>query len=344
VKLVLRQGQPVYGDDQLVKAFRDGEACEELDVCGAKQRVCAVETGLGLGEIRAAGEAVYPLFACEPPSDEPSCSALLTHECPAGEAECEPPGAIPAWNVSDADGDGVPDVLDVCPRVADRGQLDVDEDGRGDACDPCPLDNPGLSPCPRSIAELRAPESRLALHAAARLTGAHVTALRLQGSKGYYVEDGDHASYSGIFVYTGTTAPGVKLDDVVSLQGYFDGFEGLDELTNVEVLTRVAAAEPYAPLLVPLAKAADGSPDADGLASLWLRIEGVQVQLSNPDAPKDYDETQLFGGLRLDDLIDADLDNTYAPGTAFSSVQGIAGFSFGHCKLYPLSAADLASP
>jgi hypothetical protein len=334
----------LYGDGQLVKAFRDGEACEELDVCGSQQRVCAVETGLGLGEIQAAGEAVYPLFACEPPSDEPSCSALLTHECPAGEAECDPPGAIPAWNVSDADADGVPDVLDVCPRVADPDQLDGDEDGRGDACDACPLDNPGLLPCPRRIAELRTPKLRLALHAPVRLTSARVTALRLQGSKGYYVEDGDHAPYSGIFVYTGSTAPSVKLDDVVNLQGYFDSFQGLDELTNAEVLMRVAAAEAYAPLLVPLAKAVDGSADADGLASLWLRIEGVQVELMNPDAPKDYDETQLFGGLRLDDLLDADLDNTYAPGTAFSSVQGIFGFSFGHYKLYPRSAADLTTP
>jgi cytosine/adenosine deaminase-related metal-dependent hydrolase len=342
VKLVLRQGQPLYGDSQLVKAFRDGEACEELEVCGAQQRVCAVETGSSLAEIQAAGEAVYPLFSCAPRSDEPSCIAQVARECPAGEQECEPPAASPAWNTTDADADGVPDAVDVCPRVADEQQLDSDHDGRGDACDPCPLANLALEPCPRRIAELRRPMSRFALHAAARLTGVRVTAVRLQGSKGFYLEDGDHGPYSGIFVYTGGAAPGVKPGDVVTVQGYFDSFQGTDELVNAEVLLKAPAVEPYGPLLVALADVADGSAEADALASLWLRIEGAEVELQNPDLPKDYDETLLLGGLRLDDLIFADLDNQYPIGTRFSSLQGIAGFSFGHHKLYPLASSDVA--
>ncbi|MBN2496489.1 MAG: thrombospondin type 3 repeat-containing protein [Deltaproteobacteria bacterium] len=36
----------------------------------------------------------------------------------------------------DADRDGIPDVRDVCPRIADPGQGDLDGDGQGDACDP----------------------------------------------------------------------------------------------------------------------------------------------------------------------------------------------------------------
>jgi hypothetical protein len=47
---------------------------------------------------------------------------------------------------SDADGDGIPDASDDCPRVfnpirpVDGGkQADADGDGVGDACDPCPL-------------------------------------------------------------------------------------------------------------------------------------------------------------------------------------------------------------
>ncbi len=35
----------------------------------------------------------------------------------------------------DADGDGVPDVSDNCPRVSNPPQVDCDGDGRGDACD-----------------------------------------------------------------------------------------------------------------------------------------------------------------------------------------------------------------
>ncbi len=42
--------------------------------------------------------------------------------------------------VTDTDGDGIPDSLDVCPSVHDLNQWDVDEDGVGNACDNCVLD------------------------------------------------------------------------------------------------------------------------------------------------------------------------------------------------------------
>lgn len=38
----------------------------------------------------------------------------------------------------DEDGDGIVDALDVCPHVFDPGQVDSDDDGVGDACDPQP--------------------------------------------------------------------------------------------------------------------------------------------------------------------------------------------------------------
>ncbi len=341
VRLVLRQGAPLYGDAQLIKVFRNGEACEELMVCGATQRVCAVETGQSLADIRAAGEAVYPLFSCEPPPNEPHCEALVTRECPAGETDCEPAASLPAWNETDADDDGVPDALDDCPRVTNPDQVDSDDDGRGDACDACPVYNPGLAPCPRSIAELRAPATRIGAKAAVLLTNTRVTALRGQGSKGYYLEDGNHAPYSGIFVYTGSAAAGVALGEIVRLQGYFDTFQGTDELVNGELLSHAAGSDVYPPLVIPLSAAAEGSPNAAGLASLFVRVEGAEVATTNPDAPNDYDETLLLGGLRLDDLLWPDLDNQYAVGTQFSALVGIAGFSFGHQKLYPRGPSDL---
>jgi large repetitive protein len=344
VRLVLRQGTPLYGNAELVKAFRDGETCEAIDVCGAQQRVCAVETELALGAVQQAGEAVYPLFSCEQPPNEPHCEALVSHECPSGEATCEPPPPLPAWNAGDADADGVVDVLDVCPRASDPDQTDADGDGRGDACDGCPVGNPGLTPCPVSIAELRAPSSRLPLKAAVLLGPGRVTAMRTQGTKGFYVEDGDHRPYSGIFVYASSAAAGVELGDLVQLRGYFDTFQGTDELAFAEVVSRSAVAGDYAPLVVRLADAADGSALAAGLGSLFIRIEGASVGSLNPDAPKDYDETGLIGGLRLDDLLWPELDNAFAVGTSFGAIQGIAGFSFGHQKLYPRGPADLLMP
>jgi hypothetical protein len=168
--------------------------------------------------------------------------------------------------------------------------------------------------------------------------------VRTAGSKGFYLEDGDHAPYSGILAYTGDKAAPVGVGELVSLQGYFDRYQDTDELIGVEVLARRAGDTPYPPLEVTLADIADGSPQAAALASLLVRISSVEVALTNPDAPRDYDETGLLGGLRLDDLIWPELDNQFEVGTRFDFVQGISGRSFSHQKLWPTRASDLASP
>jgi large repetitive protein len=287
---------------------------------------------------------VHPLFSCGTPANEPSCEASITRECPFAESACQAVPRAPAWDERDADGDGVFDLHDVCPRAADAEQLDGDGDGKGDACDACPVYDPGLIPCPIEIAQLRAPESRLTLGLAVTAKALRVTALRASGSKGFYAEDGDHAPYSGIFVYTGSKVPAVAVGDLATVQGYFGAYQGTDELLEVDVLARRAATRPYPPLDVSLSEAADGSARAAGLASLFVRIHGLEVALMNPDAPNDYDETGLVGGLRLDDLIFSELDNAFSPGTRFSYVQGINGRSFSHQKLWPTQPSDLLLP
>ncbi|HJL19244.1 MAG TPA: thrombospondin type 3 repeat-containing protein [Sandaracinaceae bacterium LLY-WYZ-13_1] len=52
----------------------------------------------------------------------------------AGRPDAGPPDAGVDGG-PDRDGDGVPDAVDLCPEVADPDQEDLDEDGRGDACD-----------------------------------------------------------------------------------------------------------------------------------------------------------------------------------------------------------------
>jgi len=82
----------------------------------------------------------YPLFFCGAPPDEPPCTPYRP-----GEYDGIPVRG-PASS-SDWDGDGVVDNLDNCRKVfnpirpMDHGvQADSDGDGRGDACDKCPLD------------------------------------------------------------------------------------------------------------------------------------------------------------------------------------------------------------
>jgi len=60
-------------------------------------------------------------------------------ESPLGEPPPAPGDTCPPVGSVDSDGDGVPDLDDVCAGVADPDQEDTDADGRGDACDLCPL-------------------------------------------------------------------------------------------------------------------------------------------------------------------------------------------------------------
>ncbi len=139
VALVLRGGEALYGDDTAVAAIapKGGSGCEPLKVCHTPKRVCLVrEVGLTLAQLLASvGSSAYPLFYCKVPVDEPTCVPSRP-----GEFTGKPSAA-------DADGDGVADAQDNCPKVFNpprpmdaAQQPDVDKDKVGDACDVCPLD------------------------------------------------------------------------------------------------------------------------------------------------------------------------------------------------------------
>ena len=149
----------LYGDAPLLSAlppslhelYAGMPLCEPVDVCGLDKWVCplretwwmAFDPGLGnplsLASLSDANAASYPLFFCEEPPDEPTCVPFRP-----GEYE----GTIVLNGSSeDLDGDGIPGLDDNCPgvfnpiRPMDGGvQSDVDNDGRGDACDASPLD------------------------------------------------------------------------------------------------------------------------------------------------------------------------------------------------------------
>lgn len=133
-----------------------GDLCEAIDVCGDQNLVCPLRetwwmvdaidddpeyNPLPLGVLAAENASSYPLFFCDAPPDEPTCVPFRAGEY-AGDIVMNPA------NSGDWDGDGVVDNRDNCRKVfnpvrpMDAGmQPDTDGDGRGDACDKCPLDS-----------------------------------------------------------------------------------------------------------------------------------------------------------------------------------------------------------
>ncbi|MDB4970885.1 MAG: Metal dependent amidohydrolase, partial [Myxococcales bacterium] len=145
VVLVERAGKALYGDATVVGALASG--CEALDVCGTPKSVCSMsETGKTLAALTTSNATSYPLFFCDTPPTEPTC---MPKRPMAVNGSTTYSGVISA---DDSDGDGIPNAMDNCPTVfnpirpVDNGkQADADNDGRGDACDACPLDAAAMS-------------------------------------------------------------------------------------------------------------------------------------------------------------------------------------------------------
>ena len=140
VALVLRSGEALFGDDDVVNALV--ENCSTMAACGVDKRVCSSsEIGKSYDDLAAQMSNLYPLFFCGEPDDEPSCVPTR----PAAVNGSTVYSGTPSGD--DNDGDGIDNADDNCAdvfnpiRPLDNGvQADFDNDGDGDACDVCPLD------------------------------------------------------------------------------------------------------------------------------------------------------------------------------------------------------------
>ncbi len=254
----------------------------------------------------------------------------------------------PALDGADTDGDGWANGIDNCPEIRNGTQVDTDQDGKGDHCDSCAEKNSGFAACALSVEAVRNPAhpAHPASGSKVTLAGLYVTAVRPNtgGLRGFYVQDTSLKPFSGIFVFTKGTAPGVSVGNQITVTGTYEEFYDFSEISSPSItVTNAGTTLPFGPVTITNpADLATGSAQAEQWESMLLSIAGVQVTNMNPDAPKDFDEFSVTGNLRIDDEIYEALDNTYSVGTAFSKITGVLTYSFSQRKLLPRSAADLA--
>lgn len=418
VVLVLRGGQPLYGDAALMNdAVIGGADCETLGegVCGVPKKACVAKDiggGTTLASVLSAGKDIYPLYFCrdETPDREPSCTPYreeyaagitdydrdgdgipdeedncptifnpprpldgevqpdtdedgegdVCDKCPADkDNRCEKPSA------DDLDGDGIPNGADNCPEVANPDQADADGDGWGDACDKCAAANPGATPCPVTLAQLRDPSAtgRPPQRTVVALSDdAWVTALRplvdgaqTGNSRGFYLQTG-RSDFNGIYIFTGSSSYGVAVGNKVRVEGFYVEEFGVSQINASRVTVIEATTTPrFEPIVVTAAAIRTGGAKVEAYESMLLTVNGPLTIVNDiPDGVSGkFFEFEVTGNLRVDDHIHTRYgtpnpsDSTpYPPpsfvnGTTFSSITGILYFSHNNAKILPRSAADL---
>ena len=263
--------------------------------------------------------------------------------CPtSADNGCTPPDA------DDLDEDGVPAGIDNCPEDANSDQADADDDGKGDACDPCAAPNPGLQRCALTVLAVRDPShpDHPAEDSEVTVTDLWVTGVTPDSGnrRGFYAQDDSLEPLTGIFVFTGSQSPGVAVGNRVLVTGtYTEFFEHTQiQFPTITVLD-AGTTLPFGPIAVAdPADIATGGSLAESYESMLVEVTGVTVTVMNPDAPADdFDEFVVTGGLRIDDTLHPTLDNTFAVGTPFARIAGPMTYSFDNRKLLPRSDADL---
>lgn len=171
-----------------------------------------------------------------------------------------------------------------------------------------------------------------------RLANVVVSAVAPSGN--FWVQEQAGGPYSGVLIYKPAAVPptGVQVGDRVSLSGSLTEFFDLTEVV-LSTLDTAVPGTPPAPITVAATDLANGSPAAEQWEGVLVRVDGVRVLDDMPDAPDDFGEWVVTGGLRIDDMIFA-MEPRPAVGTTFTAIIGVHNYGFENFKIEPRSAAD----
>nr|WP_246357755.1 lamin tail domain-containing protein [Pyxidicoccus fallax] len=251
---------------------------------------------------------------------------------------------------SDPDLDGVLSPGDNCAYLSNPDQADTDNDGQGDACDPCAVANPNGAACPATVYDLKTPVNGAIplVNSKVAVSDVLVTAVNATGTSGYFVQvhpplAGKGVDYSAIYVYgpKADVAVGDRLDITsATLKLYF----GVLELTDVQMTKRSSGNPLPTPERVTSSEVRTGGPRADALDAVLLELRDVTITGAENTfdefiVSEDPNSNPTQAGLKVDDQV---FDYPERPvGTLFITLRGVLTFGFNEYKLLPRSAADM---
>ena len=175
-----------------------------------------------------------------------------------------------------------------------------------------------------------------------------ITSPMSEAPPGFFVQEPGSEStpeYSGIYVYivdeqaaidlAGIVAVGAAVDIQGTYTEYYDLSEiSIDEATDVTVV----GTDVVNPVNVDACDVATGGTVQEAYEGVLVRVTNTDVTDGNPDDPNEYNEFEVEGCLRVDDLFH---DAAGELGDHYASLSGPLYFAYGDAKLEPREAADV---
>ena len=195
--------------------------------------------------------------------------------CAANDDSCASAGPTP----KDSDKDGIENMRDNCPDVANADQADGDGDGIGNACDKCPAEagmasNGGCPVQTMPLVTIRNAYIAGSIGTENVATEGYVTAIEYN-KRGFFMQTDD----AGIYVYSSAAVKTVAVGDHVVVTGLPNDYNGMLQMKDVTV-DKAAGTKSYNPIVVSATDIADGK----------SKYAGMLVRVNDITATDDVDK------------------------------------------------------